>query len=83
VFDGSEIDIVTLHGELRVSVPKFTQNGSMLRIKGKGLFDPRLNSFGDHIIKLKVQIPQNLTEDQCQKIVEVLHDKEKIKSISS
>lgn len=83
VFDGSDITIRTLHGELKVSIPKFTQNGSMLRIKGKGLFDLRTNSFGDHIIKLKVQIPNNLTDDQCQKIVEVLHDQEKNNSTGS
>lgn len=74
VFDGSEINVRTLHGELKVSIPKFTQNGSLLRIKHKGLFDNRQNAFGDHIIKTKILIPDSLTPEQCAKIVGILNE---------
>lgn len=75
VFDGSEIPVSTLHGELKVSIPKFAQNGSLLRIGGKGLFDYRKNAYGDHIMKMKINIPNDLSAEQCNKIVDVLNEK--------
>lgn len=76
VFEGSDVDILTLHGQLKVTIPKFSQTGSLLRVRGKGLLDPRINSYGDHIIKLKIEIPQVLTDSQCKKIVSVLKNEE-------
>ena len=55
-------------------MPKEIDTSMPLRVKGKGLYDYRLNSYGDYIIKLKIEIPQNLTDTQCQKIVSVLNE---------
>lgn len=77
VFEGSDLTIQTLHGAVQLKLPKLLQNGQMLRIRGKGLYDFRKNSYGDHIIEITIVMPTNLTEPQCRKIAEILDGKEK------
>jgi molecular chaperone DnaJ len=74
VFDNSTITADTLHGKIEVQIPRCVQPEQMLRLKGKGLFDNRKNSYGDHIIKIKIEIPR-LPDDICEKIVSVLQNK--------
>jgi len=71
IFDNSTITADTLHGKIEVQIPQCVQPDQMLRLKGKGLFDNRKNSYGDHIIKIKIEIPK-LSDKVCQSIVKVL-----------
>jgi len=62
---GSEIEITALdRKKFIVVVPPGTQPNTMLSCKGEGL--PRINSpqRGDLLIRLKVEIPKNLTDSQ-------------------
>jgi curved DNA-binding protein len=62
---GTEIEISALGGKrFVVVVPAGTQPNTMLSCKGEGL--PRINSAqrGDLLIRLKVEIPKNLTDTQ-------------------
>lgn len=62
---GREREITTLAGTLKVKIPEGTQNGQILRIKGKGMpiYD-QPGKFGDLLLEIHVLIPQNLTEQQ-------------------
>jgi molecular chaperone DnaJ len=61
---GAEIDVPTLTGEARLKIPQGTQNGTLFRLKGKGL--PRLRGFGhgDELVRVTVVIPRKLTSKQ-------------------
>ena len=62
---GGEITIDTLSGKVKLKVKPETQNGSKVKLKGKGF--PVYKSdgqFGDLYITYTVKIPTNLTEKQ-------------------
>ncbi|MHC1704060.1 MAG: DnaJ C-terminal domain-containing protein [Tenuifilaceae bacterium] len=62
---GGEITIDTLNGKVKLKVKPETQNGSRVKLKGKG-FPVYKNegSFGDLYITYAIEIPKNLTEKQ-------------------
>ena len=57
---GSEIDIPTLSGKIKMKVPSGLTSGEVLRIKGKGF--PYVNStkVGDQFIKINILTPTKL-----------------------
>jgi molecular chaperone DnaJ len=61
---GGSIDVQTLEGKETVKVPKGTQSGKILRLKGKGVQHLKGFGRGDQIIQLIVKIPVNLTKKQ-------------------
>jgi len=62
---GGKVDVPTLTGKLKISIPKETENNKVLRIKGKGMPKPKeANAFGNLLVTIKVQFPKNLTEDE-------------------
>lgn len=62
---GGEIITDTLSGKVNVKVKPETQNGTKIKLKGKGLpVYKKENEFGDLYISYQVQIPVNLTERQ-------------------
>ncbi len=54
------IEVPTLEEKEKIKIPKGTQNGNTLRLKGKGI--PHLRGYGrgDQIIEIFVQTPVNL-----------------------
>jgi molecular chaperone DnaJ len=59
---GTEIEVPTLSGRVRMKVPPETQNGTVFRLRGLG-FPKRGNSGrGDQLVKVHVVVPQGLTE---------------------
>ncbi len=62
---GAEIKVPTIDGEVLYSIPEGTQTGTVFRLKGKGV--PKLHgggARGDQYVKIKVEIPKNLSEKQ-------------------
>ena len=61
---GAEIEIPTLDGKMPFTVKEGTQPGDILRVKGKGI--PYLNGrgTGDLLLKITVEVPRNLTNEQ-------------------
>jgi DnaJ-class molecular chaperone len=52
---GSSIRVPTPTGPVNLTVPKGSNTGSILRLKGKGV--PRAGGHGDELVKLKVMLP--------------------------
>ena len=64
VLGGSTI-VDTLSGQVKVKIPAGTQNGKIIRIKGKGMpVYGKTNIFGDLYVQLLVHIPETLTDRQ-------------------
>ena len=62
---GGEIILDTLDGKVKLKVKPETQNGSKIKLKGKGFPVYKTDGeFGDMIITFQVKIPTNLTEKQ-------------------
>jgi len=61
---GAEVDVPTIDGTARVTVPAGIQSGELLRLKGLGL--PELNETmrGDQIVRVLVWTPHDLTSEQ-------------------
>lgn len=61
---GADIDIPTLDGRIRHTVPEGTQTGSIFKVKGKGIPFIRGNGRGDLYIKVNVEVPTKLNDKQ-------------------
>lgn len=61
---GAELRIPTLEGDVKYNLPAGTQPMEVFKLKGKGI--QRLNSVGkgDLFVRIIVDIPKNLTEEQ-------------------
>lgn len=69
---GSRIDVYTVWGEVEVQIPPMTNPEGKLRLKGQGM--PALNNpsnKGDHYIKLKIKMPEKLTNDQSEILMKI------------
>ncbi len=61
---GGEAHITTLDGSVTVTIPPFSQSGKLLRLKGKGLPQLKTATRGDHLIRIKVALPTELTVEE-------------------
>ena len=68
---GAEITVPTPDSEIQVEIPEGTQPGQVLRVNGKGMPSRRGRSYGDLFIKIDVDIPEELTEEQKEVLEEL------------
>ena len=65
---GAEIDVPTMEGNVKYTIPEGTQPGTTFTLRGKGI--PYVNSTrrGDLVFVVSVEIPKNLSEKQKEQI---------------
>ena len=61
---GAEIEVPTLDGKVKYSIPEGTQSGTVFRLRGKGIKNLRGALRGDQYVTVNVIIPTGLTKDQ-------------------
>ncbi len=62
---GGKLQVNTPAGKINITVPKSTQPGTTLRLKGKGMpVYGQKDKHGDLLIRLKIQIPKDLTTEE-------------------
>ena len=62
---GGEIIVDTLDGKVKLKVKPETQNGTKVKLKGKGFpVYKKDGAFGDLVIEFQIKTPTNLTEKQ-------------------
>jgi molecular chaperone DnaJ len=61
---GDEIEVPTLFGKSKLTIPGGIQSGKILRMRGKGI--PHLNGSGngDQLVRISVYIPSRLNEEE-------------------
>ena len=61
---GTQTEVPTLDGQVRIKIPAGTQAGKVVRLKGKGL--PNINGYGtgNLLIHINVWTPQSLTPEE-------------------
>ncbi|HZW03921.1 MAG TPA: DnaJ C-terminal domain-containing protein, partial [Anaerolineaceae bacterium] len=63
---GAEIEVPTIDGPSKLTVPAGTQPGKVFTLKGKGVLYLRSNSRGDQLVVVNVEVPARLTSEQRQ-----------------
>jgi len=61
---GDEIEVPTLEGPHRLSIPEGIQGGTELRVKGKGVPEVQGRGRGDLVVHVVVKTPGKLTREQ-------------------
>jgi molecular chaperone DnaJ len=72
---GSQIEVPTIDGKVKIKLDPGTQSGKILRLKGKGIRDINGYSRGDQLIHVNVWTPKQLSKEERQ-ILENLKDSE-------
>ena len=61
---GAELEVPTLDGKVKYSMPEGTQTGTVFRLKGKGIPNLRGSGRGDQYVTVKVIVPTGLSSEQ-------------------
>jgi molecular chaperone DnaJ len=73
---GADIEVPILRGKEKLTIPSGTQNGDILRLKGKGM--PGRYGRGDQLVHVTVTVPKRLSRRQRQ-LIEQLNEELKKK----
>lgn len=64
---GTKVSVPTLEGQVTLKIPAGTQNGKILRVRGKGA--PRSNGgTGDLLVTVEVQVPTRLNKQERESL---------------
>ncbi len=55
---GGRAEVPTIHGPVNVTIPKGSNTGTVLRLKGKGIKKAKAKSPGDQLVSLKILLPE-------------------------
>ena len=64
--------ITTLEGVLELVIPPNTQNGKILRLRGKGLKRSKEDGYGDHYVHSTIKIPEQPSDEELKLYEELL-----------
>jgi len=68
---GAEIEVPTLDGKVRYTVPEGTQSGTVFRLKGKGIPYVGYKTRGDQYVTVVVETPKNLNKEQRELLLQL------------
>lgn len=68
---GDQVDVATLMGQVRLTIPEGTQSGKVFRLRGKGMPHLNMHGAGDQLVKVHVWTPEKLS-DREKKLFEEL-----------
>lgn len=74
---GTELEVETIDGKIKVKIPAGTQPGSIVRLRERGVMHVRGNARGDHYLKIKIVVPKHLTSRQKELLKELENTHEK------
>ena len=61
---GAEVEVPTLDGKTKLTIPAGTQHGAVFQLRGKGVPILRSNRRGDQLVSVRVVVPDKLNEKQ-------------------
>ncbi|MBN1115465.1 MAG: molecular chaperone DnaJ, partial [Oligoflexia bacterium] len=61
---GTEIEVPTLEGLVKMKIPAGTQSGRVFRLGGKGVFKLAGVVRGDELVRVVVEVPSKLSSEQ-------------------
>ncbi len=69
---GATIEVPTPEGRVQLKIPKGSQGGQRLRLRGRGVPDPKGGSPGDLYVRLMVQVPKDGANERLREAVDAL-----------
>ncbi|PSL45033.1 molecular chaperone DnaJ [Salsuginibacillus halophilus] len=63
---GDEVEVPTLNGKVKLTIPAGTQTGKSFRLRDKGIPNVHGRGQGDQFVQVRVVTPTNLDEEQKQ-----------------
>jgi len=72
---GTQVEVPTVDGKVKLKIDAGTQAGKILRLRGKGLPELNTNFKGDQLIHINVWTPQKLSNEE-KEILEKLREAE-------
>ncbi len=65
---GDTITMPTIHGDVDLKIPKGTQSGSLLKLKGKGIHADNVSMFGkttgDQFVRINIKVPTKISKEE-------------------
>lgn len=61
---GTSVQVPTIDGPVTLKIPAGTQPDTVMRLRERGIKDPRSRHNGDEYVHIKLQIPNKLTSEQ-------------------
>lgn len=61
---GSDIEVPTINGKVKIKIEPGTQSGKILRLRGKGIKDIEGYGVGDQLIHVNVWTPKTLSKEE-------------------
>ncbi len=74
---GADLEVPTLDGKEKLTIPRGTQGGDVLRLRGRGMPDINGRGRGDQLIEVVVEVPKRLTprqEELLRELADLEHD---------
>jgi DnaJ-class molecular chaperone len=80
---GARVRADTVTGPVDLVIPKGSNSGNLLRLKAKGALDPQTLQRGDHLVELRIMLPEKVDAELEQLVVawEAKHSYEPRKAI--
>ena len=75
---GTNIEVPTIDGKVKIKVPAGTQSGKIFRLKGKGLPSVHGHSIGDQLIHVSIWTPKKVSDEE-KSLLEKLRNSENFK----
>ena len=71
---GDEIEVKTIHGDIKLKIPAGTENGKVFKLKSYGV--PRIGTSakGDHFVKIMVEVPKKLSKKEKELYEELVKE---------
>jgi molecular chaperone DnaJ len=71
---GTEVEVPTLHGDVKLKIPAGSQSGQLFNLKNKGVPHLHGRGQGEQIIRLVIVTPESLTKRQRQLFEELAEE---------
>lgn len=74
--EGATVRVPTIEGDVQLKIPAGAQSGQKMRLKGRGVVNPKTQTSGDQYVILQIHLPQQLDSKEKESLLALLKDKE-------
>ncbi len=68
---GAKVEVPSIDGKVELKIPAGTQNGTVFRLKGKGMPNLQSRGRGDEYVRVFIDVPTKLTRKQKHLVTEL------------
>ena len=68
---GNTVEVPTLEGKVKYTIPEGSQTGTVFRLKNKGIPHLRGGGKGDQYVRINIETPKKLTDKQKELLMQL------------